>query len=270
MRLGARAYKFYRERTLLVVLGLFVIGGLLVWASWEITSDDWKAIVLSFGVGAISLGAYTATSEYFLKTALTDDLLEKIEIKSQILRTGFNDARPEREFSWNEWLRGADSTSFVVAHPGRFSETVWPHIYAASRDSSQRTEIFLPRPAVVATVLPDGTSQEKFVESDPSFIAAKRWEDAWSKGKSSKTISGRSSLRIAFSSRPVSISVASTELRSVLILDSIEDPGGHGFALQFKSETGPDSVGNWVTQFVKEVAHGAEDSWNDTRKKGNL
>ncbi len=270
MRLSARAYKFYRERTVSTVLGLFVIGGLLVWASWEIKADDWEAIVLSFGVGAISLGAYTATSEYFLKVALTDDLLEKIDIKAQILRTGFHDARPERQFSWDEWLEGITSASFVVAHPTRFSETVWPHIYAASRNPGQRTEIFLPRPSEVEITLEDGTTRTEFVSSDVTFLAAKRWEDAWSKGKEAKEIPGRASLRIAFSSHPVSISVASAESKSVLILDSIANPGGHGFALQFTSDSNPDSVGQWVSQFVQEVAQRAEDSWNDTRKRGGL
>lgn len=303
MALNSAAYRFYSERTKLVISLFFIVGGLIVLGS-TVFPGIWGSICLSLGMSMISLGAFSTTSEYFLKTALTDDLLSKIQLRKEIAESGFSWVKAERDVPWAEVFSSSKEIECIVTAPEAFQQSVWPHLLAEAKSRVIHAQIFLcmessgagsadqasllsPNEGVGQGQMSEGTNA---LEVNPSsstepksinsangvnmgstiYKVAKNLESAWSQGKFYKVISSRSELRIAISNEAAQCAIFCAGERRLVLLGSPSGSHEDGTGMLFENGGSNALAAEWTASVVRRCVEAADDVWTDMKKKGSI
>lgn len=299
MPVAQAAYKYYSERTARVIAVLFLLGGLIIWSSTWMTGA-WSSALLSLGVSAISLAAFSTVSEYFLKIALTDDILSRIQMRAEVAASGFSWVRAERDIPWAEVLSSAREVDCIVKSPEAFRQSVWPHLLAAARVRSIHLQVFIcagsngrdadplpgrhleadgeerrTAPGEKAPTVPGATYGESesstmgLDTTSPAYRYAKALEESWKSAKASRDVNSRCELRVAIVQQAADCAIVRTSNRQLILLSPPRGSHEDGTAMLFERD-GDSLTGGWVNSLIRRYAETSDDVWTDMRKKGVL
>jgi hypothetical protein len=87
------------------------------------------------------LAVVTFTSEFVLKTAFTEDVLEITELKREIYNAGVLQIGEESAFSWSEFAASSRMFTAISLRPTWWVSRVWPHVLSLAKQMPCRIDV---------------------------------------------------------------------------------------------------------------------------------
>lgn len=85
-------------------------------------------MVSGIASAVLALGIVTFASEFILKTAFTEDVLDISNLRHEIYNAGIERVSNESDIDWAAICTSSRNVRVVALRPSRWKETMWPHI----------------------------------------------------------------------------------------------------------------------------------------------
>jgi len=215
-----------------------------------------NSIVSGLASAFVTLAIVTFASEYILKTAFTEDVLEITELKHEIYNAGIMQIVEESSFSWADFIGTSGTFTAVSLRPSAWVNRVWPHVLNLAKQIPCRINISFVEPESVAardTALRLGLDPD--VYSIQINQAARDIEHEWKRAKAAASWRHESRLTVDFVDRAPSHSLARVDGKSCLLIEPIV--GGAGsqstVCFTFRDMNGQPFPDQWLAEGMNDV-----------------
>lgn len=257
----SKRFRFLGQRFIVLILASLVFGAAgYVAAEWLPPTP--KSVVLGIASALVALGVVTFASEFILKGAFTEDVLDISNLKHEVYNAGILQVTDESEMNWQELISDTREVRVVALRPARFQQSMWRHILrlATDRDLTVRITLVDPKSSAVKQVAERlGETTEYY--ADEINRTAKAIENEWNRAKSTSAWRSRKSeLHIDTISAASTHSIIRVDGKTCLIAEPVlADAGSQTtMVITFRDMAGMSFAQRWLADGLQDVAKYSE------------
>jgi hypothetical protein len=250
-----RRFRFLGERFTVLILGSLIVGiALYVVTEW--LEGIPKSVVSGLASALFALGAVTFASEYILKTAFTEDVLDISDLKHEVYNAGIQRIADESDVDWSAMLESTRRVDVVALRPSRWQATMWPQILrSAGAHPLTVSVIFVDPISVSLTHMAHrlGVTPESY--ADEIKRTAHAVENEWKREKAGWANS-RSTLQIGIVDAVSTHSIVRVDGSTCLIAEPVLAAAGSQATLAFifRDVVGISLAQKWLAGGIQDIS----------------
>jgi len=244
-------FRLSRGQALTTSLALTLIGALLQWAS-----IDWSMPLLGgFASVLIPLGVVSFITEYFLKAAYQEDLLDLVGLSHRLEEVGIENVSSDERVDWASLYSTSSVIRVLLIRPGTWQERDWNAVMTAAQDHTTEVSVYLPDPDTSARQVAEALSldPDAYVASvrQNATLIEERWKNCRDE---SKTLHAGSTLTVEFVTHPPAYTLIQVDSIGMLLLQSPMSPvvGSPVLSVSFDLRRGR-YIQQWFTDRWREI-----------------
>lgn len=178
-----RRFRLLGERFTVLIIGSLLLSLVLYVISAGVVGVA-QSIISGLASALFALGIVTYTSEYVLKSAFTEDILDITELKHEIYNVGIQQIILEGNVSWPNFLASTREVTIVTLRPSRWHATMWPSVlHLAARRQVQVSVIFIAPSSQSSALMAQRLGLTPEIYAEEVKRIARTIEDEWKREK---------------------------------------------------------------------------------------
>jgi hypothetical protein len=238
---GREVMKNVLTRT--VIISLILVGlGFAGLAYVSARSIDFASALLSNLASAVlTIGVVALVYEWFMRRAITADLLDLVGLKQNLSDAGIQEVTEEARLDWGEVLTGGSDFELLLVDPTAWYEREWSYILSAGRQRAIHLQLYLPDPdahELEALAISLALQPDEFRQTVKRV--ARQVEDGWKTARAAdEPIKTGSSIQISlYMGFPTHALLRADDEVVLLLYASLgRQPGTQATALRFRRTT---------------------------------